>query len=189
MLLAWGVAMMADHAVLSHAAPAGGAWLAGFAMPVLLAMAIRASGFWTFLWRAKWLFIGIFALGLWATPGEALTDLPGATREGARFALVQSAVLVAALAWLTLLLHLLSRERLVAALCWCLTPLNSLGLDGNRVAVRIALTLRAAEQFREGGEADLAAPSVSISRTRVDIVDALILVASLVLSIGVVAYS
>ncbi|RLK50201.1 energy-coupling factor transport system permease protein [Alkalispirillum mobile] len=104
------------------------------------------------LWQLKFLFLSIAVLYLFLTPGQALWPggEPGAvpSREGLAEGLLRVfalAALVAAVHWL---MRSQSRADLIAGLGWVLRPLRLVGLDVDRVAVRLVLTLETVPRLR-----------------------------------------
>lgn len=186
MLMVWIAMLVLMQSLLARTEVGTVPWLLTGALPLVAALAVQRLRVLAFIVRARWLLVGIIALGLWATPGESLKVIPGATLEGVRFGLAQCATLMVALAWLALLLGAFSRDQLVAALCWLLRPLRVLGLQDERVAVRIALTLRAAEQMQSRGEADINGRSLAYEAPASDWLDRTIALAALTAMIGIV---
>jgi energy-coupling factor transporter transmembrane protein EcfT len=92
------------------------------------------------LWRLRWLLLAIFVLYGGFTPGEPLLPaLPGLSREGLLEGLRRALVLTDLLVLVYLLLSLTSVPQLVVGLRLLLTPLQLLGVDTQRIGLRIAL--------------------------------------------------
>lgn len=86
----------------------------------------------------------------WFTPGTPLPGIPGASQEGLLLAADNIARLLIALAVLAMLLKALAPPELVAGMRSLLAPIAFLGFPRDRVAVRLALTLREVEASRHG---------------------------------------
>jgi energy-coupling factor transporter transmembrane protein EcfT len=92
------------------------------------------------LWRLRWLLLAIFVLYGGFTPGEPLLPaLPGLSREGLLEGLRRALVLTDLLVLVYLLLSLTSVPQLVVGLRLLLTPLQLIGIDTQRIGLRIAL--------------------------------------------------
>lgn len=141
-LLVWGVA-----AVVAQLA----------AGPSLLVLVVVSAGgasafahlrFWRLLRRTRWLLLALFSLFAWATPGVLLLPEIGSlspTVDGLILGATHLGRLIVVLASLALLLHTTSSEELVGAFFSLLAPLNSLGVDRGRIAVRLLLVIEYVE--------------------------------------------
>jgi energy-coupling factor transporter transmembrane protein EcfT len=125
--------------------------MAGFS--VLLVLALAAAGAWRqfaiLLRRARWLLISLLTIYVLATPGDNLLPVLGAfgpTRQGLEVGGLQAWRLAALLAALALLLATAPRDQLLAGLYGLLKPLQLFGVDAERIAVRLWLTLHYSEQ-------------------------------------------
>ena len=100
--------------------------------------------------RLRWLFLSIFVVYLFFTPGILL--LPdvfwGPTQEGLLQGLLRIAVLVLIVAAVNMLIGSTEQTEFLSAVSWCLRPLSWLGLSHERLAVRISLTLAAVGVLR-----------------------------------------
>lgn len=132
-LLAAGVLLAAGYALHYAAAQASTPQVAP-----LMAM----------LLRMRWLFLSLFILYFWFTPGEPLfpaasanlqTYLP--TVQGVQAGLARAAALLLLALAVALLLRSTPRAQLVAALYWLVRPLNALGVAADRIALRVVLIL------------------------------------------------
>ncbi len=102
--------------------------------------------------RARWLLLTLWAILAFNTPGEALGDLVWApTYEGVAEANLQAARLVVLLACLAWLFVRLGRDEMVAGLWGLMSPFRALGLDVERLVVRLALVLGNLERPLEKG--------------------------------------
>lgn len=120
----------------------GYAALAGLLLAIVLLAPGAAPGWWRFVRRGRWLLLSLWLILAYGTPGEALFDLPWApTYEGLAEADLQAIRLFAMLGCLAWLFHRLGHEGLFAALWGLLQPLARLGLDSERMVVRLALVL------------------------------------------------
>ncbi len=126
----------------------------------LLALAVlrfSAVRFLTLLRRTRWIMLSLLLVYGYATPGGALVAPLGTwspTLEGLGEGLLQLWRLLLALAALSIVLALLPREALISGIYTLSYPLRYLGLSRERVAVRLALTLRYAESAAEQVAAD-----------------------------------
>lgn len=98
--------------------------------------------------RMRWLFISLFIIYGWFTPGSPLPlPLPVSmlawvpTIQGLEEAAVRIASLVIVVLAVHLLLHITSREELLGAILWWLKPLGYAGISHERLAIRMALVL------------------------------------------------
>lgn len=92
--------------------------------------------------RARWLLLSLWLILAYNTAGEAFMDLPWApTEEGIAVANLQSVRLVAMLAFLACLFSSLGLGGVVSGLWGGLRPLSGLGLDIERLVVRLSLVL------------------------------------------------
>lgn len=101
--------------------------------------------------RLRWLFLSIFIVYLFLTPGELLWQgvLWGPTLEGLMQGTARVAVLVLFVAAVNILLVSTEQEAFLSAISWCLQPLSWFGLSHERLAVRIALTLETVSKVRD----------------------------------------
>ncbi|HUW50789.1 MAG TPA: hypothetical protein VMV75_07210 [Sulfuricella sp.] len=103
--------------------------------------------------RSRWLLLSLILAYAFATPGEALIPALGdysPSRVGLLTGGLQALRLVALLAGLSLLLAMSPHDRILAGLYFLLRPFAWLGLDIDRIAARIWLTLHYAESPSPG---------------------------------------
>lgn len=128
--------------------------LAGIVLLLSLPLFLQHSAqYLKLLRRSRWLLISLILAYAFATPGEAIFPLLGdysPSRDGLLSGGVQALRLVALLAGLSWLLALSPRDRILAGLYVLLHPFTRFGLDVNRVAARIWLTLHYAESPQPG---------------------------------------
>lgn len=92
--------------------------------------------------RARWLFLSLWLVLAYNTPGEAYADLAWApTYEGVADASLQAGRLLVMLACLAWLFVRLGRAGLVSGLWSVLQPLQRMGLDCSRLVVRLSLVM------------------------------------------------
>ncbi len=106
---------------------------------------------WRMLRRMRWLFFSILVTYLWFTPGVPLVpflEKYSPTAEGAAGGLLRIATLSLIVIQVGLLLHTTSREELVGAIRWLAAPLSIVGLDKNRLALRIVLILDSVDEIQ-----------------------------------------
>jgi energy-coupling factor transporter transmembrane protein EcfT len=129
-----------------------GAWPAPqllFGSAVLLPLLWRygAAPFWRLLRRSRWLLLSLFGVYALATPGAPLwPDLPALSRAGLHAGALQTWRLVLLFAGIGLLQAVSAAEDLLYGLYVLLGKLKWLGVDAERIAIRIALTLQYAGQ-------------------------------------------
>jgi energy-coupling factor transporter transmembrane protein EcfT len=146
-LLVWGaaaVALQLLHATLLYVVAA-----------VVLGLAIMLSGerLLRLLRRTRWLLLAIALLFSLSTPGLLVLPQLGVfspTADGLQLAATHLTRLVAVLASLALLLEYTPPAAFVGALFGLLSPAAGLGLDRERVAVRLMLVMQYAEAARGG---------------------------------------
>lgn len=117
-------------------------------MLIVWSFKICALRFFLLLRRTRWILFSVFLIYAYTTPGEALWPQLGAfspVSDGIVSGLLQIMRLITVLAGLSILLTLLSQSQLITGLYTLSRPLCFLGLSRERVAVRLALTLRYAE--------------------------------------------
>lgn len=120
----------------------GYAGLAALTALALLQAPALAGRWWGYVWRARWLLLTLWLILAYNTPGEALHDLAWApTYEGMAEASLQAARLVAMLACLAWLFVRLGRQGMLGGLWGLLQPLRALGIDFERLVVRLSLVL------------------------------------------------
>jgi len=115
---------------------------------ILLSLRICAVRFLYLLRRTRWILASLFVIFAYTSPGDAMWPQwgifsPGA--EGVEQGLLQLSRLLALLAALSILLSRLSQLQLIAGLYVMSRPLAMFGLSPERMAVRLALTLRYAD--------------------------------------------
>jgi energy-coupling factor transporter transmembrane protein EcfT len=124
-----------------------------------------AGRWWAYTWRARWLLLALWLILACNTPGESLNDLSWApTYEGIAEANLQAARLVAMLACLAWLFQRLGHAGMIAGLWGVLQPVRGMGLDVERLVVRLALVLENIQAPQENGAwktmlADQSAPA------------------------------
>jgi len=142
------------------------------ALAMLLAL-LRSRELGILIRRARFLLISLVCIYALATPGESLLPSLGAlspTVEGLQSGALQVWRLTLLLASLALLMATTPRQRLLAGLYILLLPGKALGINAERIAVRLWLTLQYAEaaggvapwrrDFRQALEPGNDAPSV-----------------------------
>jgi energy-coupling factor transporter transmembrane protein EcfT len=115
----------------------------------MLLVAVKASIFIQMLRRMRWLLLTMLLIYAFSTPGEYIAEWPywvAPTLEGIDAGLIQALRLLAMLAGLALLLTLTDRDRLIVGFFVLLAPLRRLGLDPERFAARLWLTLHYVEK-------------------------------------------
>ncbi|MBA1149591.1 hypothetical protein H0Z60_21330 [Ectothiorhodospiraceae bacterium WFHF3C12] len=118
---------------------------------------LRLPGLARSLWRLRFFYLSLLILYAWFSPGKALFPALGFFSPSLS-GIATAARYIAFLAVITTLVQLLMarfpREELVAALRWWLTPCRAIGLDPDRVALRLMLVAEVLPRLRElAGEA------------------------------------
>ena len=122
---------------------------------LLLACLLLAAGYvavhaevfsvnWKMLKRMKWLFLSIFIVYLWFTPGDRLFQsdyVISPTIQGIEIGFIRVASLVVIVFAVNLLIRTIVKDDLIAAILWLLKPLKTFGLPHEKLAIRMALTL------------------------------------------------
>lgn len=105
--------------------------------------------------RLRWFFVSLLVLFFWFTPGDPLlfADAVGSrwlpTREGVIEGTIRISALVVIVLAVNLILATTPREQLLAGLLWLAAPLEKLGADRERFALRVALVLDAVPKVQE----------------------------------------
>ena len=152
----------------------GDAVIIGIAVAVLLSLSFKLEGHawrpaWRLLRRMRWLFLSIAVIYLWFTPGvplipgipsltEWLPTVQGLWQGSLR--IISLALMVTAA---SLLLSVTSRDEVLGALHWMMTPLGLLRFPHERFAVRAALSLEAVTQVQAHVRQALAVGGESVS--------------------------
>ena len=124
-----------------------------FSLPLLLRYSAQ---YLKLLRRSRWLLISLVLVYAFVTPGAAAVAVLGAyspSREGLLSGGLQALRLISLLATLALLLATTSRERILAGLYFLLRPFVLIGVDVDRVAARIWLTLYYVEKAEKAEKA------------------------------------
>lgn len=115
----------------------------------------RVSKFLELLRRARWILLSLLLIYAFATPGMYLFPPAGSaspTMEGLYAGTLQIWRLMVLLAALALLLRTTGMVPLLSGLYVLMKPLKSVGVNAERIAVRLWLTLRYAETSRAKAE-------------------------------------
>jgi energy-coupling factor transport system permease protein len=116
----------------------------------ILVISLKIQTFLHAVRRMRWLFLSIFIIYAFGTPGELIPNFPvnfAPTFEGAQLGLVQVEKLLIALAALSLLLTSSPREKMLLGLYMLLLPFKFFGLNVERFAARLMLTLDYVEEL------------------------------------------
>lgn len=164
-LLAWGVtAVMAQLA-------SGLPLACLFTVLVASSAALSLQRFWRLVRRTRWLLLALALLFAWGTPGVLLFPEFGEfspSREGVVLAATHAARLLAVLASLALLLRFTPAEDFVGALHSLMRPLEGLGVDRGRIAVRLLLVIEYVESAQARSWREWLAPGAAgVERERV----------------------
>lgn len=147
--------------------------LAGLFFMSMILYYLSVDDFLHMVRRMRWLFLSIFIIYAFATPGEMIPYFSvsfSPTFEGVNLGLQQVEKLLLALAALSLLVTRTSNEHMMLGIYRLLKPLGLIGLNIERFSARLMLTLQYVEA--------LAAQDKSgFSFSRLDDIDGLINVA------------
>jgi energy-coupling factor transport system permease protein len=170
---------------------------------LVLLVQLRVREFAVLMRRARFLLFSLVIIYALATPGEILLPFLGPmspTLEGLQSGALQAWRLAVLLAALALLLGTTARGKLLAGLYALLKPFRVFGVDAERIAVRLWLTLHYAEgAARPKGAAWLpslhralepgpaAASVVTLEAARLGWLDVVALLASLGIALGMLA--
>lgn len=119
-------------------------------LAIIVIYYLRVDAFSHMVRRMRWLFLSIFIIYAFGTPGELLPQFPvsfAPTFEGINLGWQQIEKLLLALAALALLVTRTSKEHLMLGLYMLLRPLKLAGLNVERFAARLMLTLNYVEEF------------------------------------------
>jgi len=100
--------------------------------------------------RMRWLFLSILIIYAFGTPGELIPQFPvnfAPTFEGVQLGLLQIEKLLIALAALSILLTSSPKEQLMLGLYMLFRPFRFLGLNTEKFAARLLLTLNYVEEL------------------------------------------
>ncbi|NOX76062.1 MAG: hypothetical protein GXP17_05505 [Gammaproteobacteria bacterium] len=107
---------------------------------------------WKMLARLRWLFLSMLIVYLFFTPGQLLW--PGLEWSPTVEGLGQGLLRIGSLVLLVLAVNLLiagsEQAAFLSAIVWCLRPLRIIGLQHERLAVRLTLALDAVSEIRSG---------------------------------------
>lgn len=122
---------------------------------IVFALKLDLDKFLRVVKRMRWLFLSIFVIYAFGTPGEYLEYFPNnyaPTFEGISLAVLQITKLLIALASLSIIFSTSSKEDLMLGLYMLLSPLKMLGLNVQRFSARLLLTLEYVEALAEKGD-------------------------------------
>lgn len=143
-LILWLVAVISTQYL-------GYAGLLLLALGLLVTMPKAMRPWFAYVMRARWLLLTLWLILAWNVPGEAVADLPWApTYEGMAEASVHAVRLIVMLGLLAALFRYLGRDGMVSGLWGVLRPVRRLGVDSERLVVRLALVLETSQQSEKG---------------------------------------
>lgn len=134
-------------AIVAHALNVHGLLLLT-AISSVLALGISHARFVQLLYRMRWILIAMFFIYAYSSPASPIWPALGAfspVADGVLAGGVQMSRLVTVLAGLSILLSVLSPAQFMAGIYALARPLQLFGMSRDRFAVRLALTLRYAE--------------------------------------------
>jgi energy-coupling factor transporter transmembrane protein EcfT len=124
------------------------ALLIALVLLLLALMGIKNHKFYQLLKRLKWFYLVMLLIFALNTPGEHVANWPlsiGPTYEGVREGFAQLLRITLMLGALSLILANNNKQRLISGLYFLLLPLKILGLEVERFAARLWLTLHYVE--------------------------------------------
>lgn len=116
----------------------------------MVAMRLQIRSFTRVVMRMRWLFISILVIYGLGTPGELIPHIPldfAPTFDGLQLGLLHIERITIALATLNILFITGSKQDLILGLYILLSPLKYVGLNIEKFAVRLFLTLEYVEDF------------------------------------------
>ena len=116
----------------------------------MVAMSLQIRSFTRVVMRMRWLFISILVIYGLGTPGELIPYIPldfAPTFDGLQLGLLHIERITIALATLNILFITGSKQDLILGLYILLSPLKYVGLNIEKFAVRLFLTLEYVEDF------------------------------------------
>lgn len=145
-LIAWLASVLAVQFL-------GYAGLGALALVLLLSSFSIVPLWFAYLRRARWLFLSLWLILAYNTPGEAFREMPWApTYEGMADANLQAMRLVLMLGSLAWLFQRLGRDGLVAALWGVVRAIPTPGFDAQRLVVRLSLVLNNLQTPQQKGD-------------------------------------
>ena len=123
-----------------------------FIMLMLALVVIKATHFLRILKRMKWFFLVMLLIFAFNTPGQHIHGwdyLFSPTYEGLASGLLQVFRMLTLLAALSLIMTINTKPQLISGFYFMLLPLQSLGLEIERFAVRLWLTLEYVESAKQ----------------------------------------
>ena len=130
--------------------------LLGVALGVML-LHFRISRFFVMMRRMRWLFLSIFLIYAYTTPGQYLLGFPlevAPTYEGLHAGLLQIGRIALVIAGVAVLMATSSREVLMVGIYSIIKPLGLMGVSPERFTARLYLTLQYIEtsEFKSKNE-------------------------------------
>ncbi|MDO9050205.1 MAG: CbiQ family ECF transporter T component [Methylotenera sp.] len=116
----------------------------------MIAMSLQMRSFTRVVMRMRWLFISILVIYGLGTPGELIPHIPldfAPTFDGLQLGLLHIERITIALATLNILFITGSKQDIILGLYILLSPLKYVGLNIEKFAVRLFLTLEYVEDF------------------------------------------
>lgn len=132
---------------------AGTSLMVGAALCFVVAGLFARNRLFRLIRRIRFLLLAIAVLFAWFTPGQAaMVDLPllSPTREGMQLAIEHAARLVGVVCCVAMLLEVLQPSRLVSGMQVLCRPLTLIGVQPERVALRLLLVLHYVETAGDG---------------------------------------
>lgn len=127
----------------------------------ILTRDVQLAAAWRMVKRMRWLFLSIIVFYFWFTPGHGIGAVASPwspTMEGVQQGLLRVLALVTLVLAVNLLLQTTSREALLTALLWVLSPLRRIGFSYERFAVRMMLVLDAVPRVQTLYQRDAVTP-------------------------------
>lgn len=103
------------------------------------------------IWRLRFFYASLLVLFAWLTPGEPVWPVLGGwspVQEGLSEGLRHIVILALIVTTVQLFMASVSRTALIGALRWWLQPLRRVGVDADRIALRLLLVAQALPRLR-----------------------------------------
>jgi energy-coupling factor transport system permease protein len=124
---------------------------------VVMLLYFRISRFFVMIRRMRWLFLSIFLIYAYTTPGQYLIGFPlevAPTSEGLHAGLLQVSRIALVIAGVVVLMATSTREVLMVGIYSIIKPLSLIGISPERFTARLYLTLQYIEtsEFKSKNE-------------------------------------
>lgn len=125
------------------------------------------AGFVRMISRMRWFFLSMIILYAWFTPGVPLLEASAAyspTQDGLLEGLLRCAVLIVILSLVHWLVGSTGREQLIEGIYWLARPTRCIGLEPERLALRLGLVLETVPAVQQRSELRLQGAQAAATR-------------------------